>query len=93
MGHSFEYEHLGEDVPVTATASEQVADVMAGESKVIKITRIRVSGEDELKVVVKPFPPFPYDWEMAAHDEWDAAMEPVKPTWRQRLRAALRMSW
>ena len=89
MGHSFEYEHLGEDVPVTATASEQVADVMAGESKVIKITRIRVSGEDELKVVVKPFPPFPYDWEMAA----TTGEEPVKPTWRQRLRAALRMSW
>lgn len=51
-----------------------------------KPTRIVVAGDIE----VRPFPPFPYDWEMAATAGRE---EPVKPTLRQRIRSAFRWTW
>jgi hypothetical protein len=82
MGHSYEYEHLGADIPDTKVVTPRV---------------IRMSGDIE----VRPFPPFPYDWEMAA-TAGDSLMEDyldelgypkVKPTLRQRIRSAFRWTW
>jgi hypothetical protein len=48
MGHSYEYEHLGADVPDVSseTAAEHLAHIDAGETLHVNIRRIRVSGED-----------------------------------------------